>query len=253
MKQTFTERTHSGGWRFAVQVGDQYFTNFSLAAGGKHVGEALGKGRFTVLAPTIGPSGNPYVNLQRIPPVRVESLETIGLYPVNRRRQHATSSQPRPRTQSLLPQPGVLRLEDLATGKAQAILNGDSPLESRSHSLTFAIQEFYGWENWAAQNRIPISGSADDLAREAGAALGIDTDRIERIIQSIPDPGGCIPATLYSGDETSSWKRVWKIDRGAYDERCPDDIKQLIHDSVLKNTLRFGNKAISRRPQLKKL
>jgi hypothetical protein len=51
-------------------------------------------------------------------------------------------------------------LEDLATAKAQAVLHGDSPFESRSHSLTFALREFYGWENWAAQNRVPISGHA---------------------------------------------------------------------------------------------
>ncbi|MFZ4676319.1 MAG: hypothetical protein ACOYM4_11600 [Nodosilinea sp.] len=51
-------------------------------------------------------------------------------------------------------------LEDLATAKAQAVLHGDSPLESRSHSLTFALREFYGWENWAAANRVPISGHA---------------------------------------------------------------------------------------------
>jgi hypothetical protein len=57
----FTERTHSGGWRVGVQVKQEpNFTNFSLTPGGHHVGEALGKGRFTVLAPTIGTSGKPY-------------------------------------------------------------------------------------------------------------------------------------------------------------------------------------------------
>ena len=87
LRQTFTERTHSGGWRFAVRVHEKTFTNFSLdGAGGRHMGEALGQGRFTVLAPTIGPSGNAYVNLNRAPPVWVERLDTVGLYPVSRRR-----------------------------------------------------------------------------------------------------------------------------------------------------------------------
>ncbi|MBD2232852.1 type IV secretory system conjugative DNA transfer family protein [Phormidium tenue] len=46
------------------------FTNFSLnGVGGQHMGEALGQGRFTVLSPTVGPSGKAYVNVQRVPPI----------------------------------------------------------------------------------------------------------------------------------------------------------------------------------------
>ena len=236
LKQTFTERTHSGGWRFAIRAQEKTFTNFSLEGiGGKHVGEALGQGRFTVLAPTIGPSGNPYVNLRRAQPVWVERLDAIGLYPVSRRREQTVQSHSRPPTQSRPVQFGVLRLEDLATAKAQAILHGESPLESRSHSLTFALREFYGWENWAAENGVPISGKAEELARVAGAALGIEGDRVERIIQSVPDPGDCLPAAVFTGGEPSAWRRIWKMNHSLYQTHCPSDIRKIVQALMQRN------------------
>ncbi|MGP1385733.1 MAG: bifunctional DNA primase/polymerase [Thainema sp.] len=220
LQHTFTERTQSGGWRLAVRVGEKTFTNFSLdGLGGKHVGEVLGQGRFTVLAPTIGPSGNAYVNLQRVPPVWVERLETIGLYPVSRRREQVKLPKQRSQIQARSVQPGTLRLADLATAKAQAVLYGESPLESRSHSLTYALREFYGWENWCADNGVPISGTAEELARAAGAALGLECDRTERIIQSVTDPGACVPAIVFAGGDVSAWQRVGILNRQAERER----------------------------------
>ncbi|MEO0407354.1 MAG: bifunctional DNA primase/polymerase [Cyanobacteria bacterium P01_A01_bin.135] len=214
VQQTFTERTHSGGWRFAVQAREQTFTNFSLdGVGGPHAGEALGQGRFTVLAPTIGPSGNPYINLQRTQLVWVERLEAIGISPSSRRREQPKTVRPSPHVIALPTSPGVLRLEDLAAAKARAVLYGESPFESRSHSLTFALREFYGWENWVTRNRVPISGDAEELARAAGEALGIDGDRVERIIQSIPDASACLPAVVFVGGESSAWNRILHVSR----------------------------------------
>jgi hypothetical protein len=126
-------------------------------------------------------------------------------------------------------------LEDLATAKAQAVLHGDSPLESRSHSLTYALREFYGWENWTAQNQVPISGNTEELARAAGAALGLDAERVERIMESIVDPGSCTPAAVFAGDEITAWKRVWKLDRGVYQELCPGSIQQSIQATAREN------------------
>jgi hypothetical protein len=215
---------------------EKSFTNFSLnGVGGQHMGKALGQGRFTVLSPTVGPSGKAYVNVQRVPPIWVERLDAIGLYPVSGHRDQGHSRQSRPHILAQPPQPGVLRLEDLATAKAQAVLHGDSPLESRSHSLTYALREFYGWENWAAQNRVLMSGNAEELARAAGAALGIDAERVERIMESVADPASCTPAAVFAGGETSAWKRVWKLDRGVYQELCPDSIQQSIQATAREN------------------
>jgi hypothetical protein len=100
LQQTFTERTHSGGWRFAVKLQTPpTFTNFALGTRWcTHVGEVLGTGRFTVLAPTVGPSGNPYVSIRRAEPVEVGSLAAIGLFSSSARQveQRPTSYQPKP-------------------------------------------------------------------------------------------------------------------------------------------------------------
>jgi hypothetical protein len=64
-QEPFLEHSHSGGWRIGVRVKQKPdFTNLALTPGGKHIGEALFIGKFTVLAPTIGPSGNPYKSLK---------------------------------------------------------------------------------------------------------------------------------------------------------------------------------------------
>jgi len=81
-KPTLTEKTGSGGYRVAViPTVKPTFTNFSTEPGGKHLGEALFAGRFTVLAPSKHPNGNYYRELCDANPVEVESLESIGLYP----------------------------------------------------------------------------------------------------------------------------------------------------------------------------
>nr|MDJ0728116.1 PriCT-2 domain-containing protein [Prochloraceae cyanobacterium] len=81
---TWVEQTGSGGYRIAVRPNLQpRFTNFATEQNGPHVGEALFKGRFTVLAPSIHPNGNPYKQLHSNLPVAVESLEAIGIHQYN--------------------------------------------------------------------------------------------------------------------------------------------------------------------------
>src|SRR4028119_1139042 len=76
------ERTGSDGWRIAVKPRVKpNFTNFATSPNGVHIGEALGEGRFTVLAPTIHPNGTPYRRIGWGNPIEVESLEAIGIYP----------------------------------------------------------------------------------------------------------------------------------------------------------------------------
>ncbi|MGB7441809.1 MAG: DUF5906 domain-containing protein [Coleofasciculaceae cyanobacterium] len=84
-RRPFLEKSQSGGWRVGVKVKQlPDFTNFTLTPGGAHIGEALGNGRFTVLAPTLGPSGKHYKNIHREEPPEVESLEDIGIYPTKK-------------------------------------------------------------------------------------------------------------------------------------------------------------------------
>jgi phage/plasmid-associated DNA primase len=88
------EKTHSGGYRLGFRLKEpKNFTNFSLEIGGKHVGELLGAGRFAILAPTIGPSGNPYENISF--PDKLPLIEKIDfVYPVTHQKATPTIAKP---------------------------------------------------------------------------------------------------------------------------------------------------------------
>ena len=241
LSETLIERSHSGGWRIAVKVKQKpNFTNFSLTPGGPHVGEALFEGRFTVLAPTIGPSGNSYQSINRIMPVEVESLEFIGIYPTKKanksevgRIKDEKTRHPSPFT--LGPSVGSIPLEMLGNDTSRDILRGNyptgvsgaQPKVDRSEALATAIQEWYGWQNWAKENGIPISGNAETLAHHAGSLLGLDCDRINRILKTI-DSLQCHPAALYRGGEESCWQKIHRLDKATFEAKCPPHIKAAI-------------------------
>ena len=223
---TWVERTGSGGWRIAVKPSIvPAFTNFALSEGGDHVGEVLGHGRFTVLAPTIHPNGQTYELLSDRPPIAVESLESIGIFP------HSKSKPPSQRRerpkQSASPIGATIKLEDLGNPASREILQGRYSCDDRSAALTAAVKEWYGWENFCDANRVAYSGTAELLAQEAGAALGLDSDRVDRILKTI-DAADCHPAALSKGGEDSCWKRIRKLDRETYDRLCPETVKQSI-------------------------
>ncbi len=104
LRGSWIERTGSGGWRVAVRPQQKpTFTNFATSPDGAHVGEALFAGRFTVLAPTIHPNGNPYRRIGWGEPIEVESLQAIGIFPSkdeveqaarNRKREERKRSNP---------------------------------------------------------------------------------------------------------------------------------------------------------------
>src|ERR687886_516867 len=245
LRQTFIERSHSGGWRIGIKVKQKPgFTNFSLSPGSSHVGEALFEGRFTVLAPTIGPSGNPYQSIQRAIPVEVESIEAIGIYSTKKTRGRKLPPLPPTKTsvtssyQLQSPShlsPGSIPLEMLGNDTSREILHGNCPTSvrgaqskvDRSEALTTATKEWYGWQNWGQENGIPISGDAVTLAYGAGTHLGLDSDRINRILKTI-DPTSCQPAALYRGGEESCWKKIYRLDKATFVARCPAHIQEVI-------------------------
>lgn len=255
LQQTFIERSHSGGWRIGVKVKQKpNFTNFSLTPNGPHVGEALYSGRFTVLAPTIGPSGNPYQSIIRTQPIEVENLLTIGIYPTgkNRVKPASISSKPsqgenRPAAPAELAQPivappensfipGSIPLELLGNQTATQTLQGNCPTKDRSFTLTAAIREWYGWENWTRENGIPTSGTVEALAHYAGLELGINSDRINRILQTI-DPTSCQPAALHCGGAESCWKKVRRISQAILEHQCPNPIQDpLVSETEASNS-----------------
>ena len=252
--QTFIERSHSGGWRIGIKVKQKPdFTNFSLTPGGPHVGEALFEGRFTVLAPTIGKSGNPYRSINRTLPMEVESLESIGIYSTSEKKcevgrmlakRGVSSSMPEALAQdektlhtstcTLQPSVGSIPLEMLGNGTSRNILRGDCPTGDRSKALATATQEWYGWQNWTHNNGIHIIGDAATLAHHAGSLLGLDFDRINRILKTI-DPRKCHPAALYRGGETSCWQKIHRLDKATFEAKCPAHIKDAIAETFRRD------------------
>lgn len=236
---TFIERSHSGGWRIGIRAKHKPdFTNFSLTPGGPHVGEALFEGRFTVLAPTIGTSGNSYESIQRTFPVEVESLESIGIYSTKQKgagnRGPLTGNRGLSKTLPLPQSPGSIPLEMLGNDASRDILQGSCPTGDRSEALTTATKEWYGWQNWADNNGIPISGDATTLAHYAGTQLGLESDRINRILKTI-DSTTCQPAALLRGGEESCWKKVKRLDKAMFETKCPAHIKAAIVEAFNRN------------------
>lgn len=251
LQQTFIERSHSGGWRIGIKVKQKpNFTNFSLTPGGSHIGEALFEGRFTVLAPTIGPSGNPYQSIRRAIPVEVESMDAIGIYTTKKTHTSGESGGGKIKDEKTLrtgqnpatptsfthqPSVGCIPLEMLGSDTSRDILQGNCPTGSngahpkfdRSEALTTATKEWYGWQNWAQSNGISISSDAVTLAHYAGTQLGLDFDRINRILHTI-DPASCHPAALYRGGEESCWKKVYRLDKATFKAKCPTHIQEVI-------------------------
>lgn len=224
LRDGYWEQTHSGGYRLAVKLASKPgFTNFALEAGGKHIGEVLGEGRFTVLAPTVGPSGKAYTNHSRNFPAEIASLEAIGIYPHGRTNNVVNKVQkPEPRIREALP--GSIPLDLLATDDARQVLNGNDIKGDRSASLTMAIREFIGWENWTHDNDISVRGTAEELAFHAGSQLGMDEARVERILSRIDR--NCHPAAQEMGGDKSCWLRVRSLDKATYNAKCPEAIKK---------------------------
>jgi hypothetical protein len=228
IKQTFCEITHSGGWRFGIKVKNKPdFTNFALSPGGKHVGECLGHGRFTVLAPTIGPSGNSYQNINRDQLVEVESLEKIGIFPSRKAKNAGNAMPPASPLVPLENIPGTIPLDLLLTDRAKAILNGDNPTGDRSEALTILANEAFGWENWCTQNCITVRDNAAALLNHAGQKLGVDSDRVARILKTI-NIAECLPSALHLGEGKSCWLKIRRLDKATFEAKCPASIKMLV-------------------------
>ena len=219
------EKTHSGGYRIGIKSETKpEFTNFSLSPDGEHIGECLGEGRFTVLSPTIGGSGNSYESLNRPDSLPIVSKIDF-LYPHSKKKK---SSEPRQRINRIESTNGV-SLYNVITPTSKEILNGTDIKGDRSESLTTLANDVYGWENWLNENNIIYNGNSDDLIRESGQKLGLDDERIERIIKSIDTDSR--PSAESQGGDISCWKKIYKLDKN----QVPSHIKKEISGDFKSN------------------
>lgn len=235
LKNTYLEKTQGDGYRIGVAVKTQPgFTNFALEVGGKQIGEALGYGRFTVLSPTVGESGNSYVNLNRASFIEFESLEEIGIYPYKKSKEQKPKKEPKTITPQVSKNsfktvgkkaaktPAGLSLESLINEKATGILNGNySDVTDRSEALTTFCNEALGWANWCDNNDINLADNYEQLAESAGLSLGLDSDKIQRVLATIDT--NAIPSAQHESGDISCWKKIYKLNKDMYKKHCPVD------------------------------
>lgn len=222
-------QTQSGGYRIVFKCnGEPDFTNFCDKPGGKHLGELLPPGRFAVLL-GIGPDGGSYTLLSPLPD-ELPIVDVDFIYPYS----GAKSSKNKPSVQpSLLDKPvftpssqaGAVDLADCLCPDSQTILAGNDIKGDRSDSLTTLINELYGWENWLSHNGVAYSGKTKDLALKAGLMMGLDEDRIGRILDG-KSREGCEPAAYHRGDDLACWRKVNKLSPGSVPKDVAKEITQ---------------------------
>jgi predicted transcriptional regulator len=152
------------------------------------------------------------------------SLESIGIYPTSTKSQRQALVTPQPAVSYI---PGSIPLEQLGNDTSREILQGSCPTGDRSEALATAVQEWYGWQNWTRENGIAVTGTPEDLAHYAGGQLGIDNDRVDRVLKTI-DIIASNPAALHRGGEESCWKKVRRLDKASFEAKCPAHIKDVV-------------------------
>jgi replicative DNA helicase len=215
LRTTWLEQSQGGGYRIFVKP-RQYpdFTLFALEANGEHMGEALGKGKFTVLSPTVGPQGGAYNLIHFGEVLELETLETIGIFPARKNKAAA------PVTEAPLFAPPVrgaiaqaIRLETLCCPSVQDIMDGRTTGSDRSAALATVIHELHGWLNWTMRNGVYISGTVEAIAEQVGEVMGLDSGRVGRILKTI-DGSADHPAAWGKGGDESCWLKVCKLEPG---------------------------------------
>jgi putative DNA primase/helicase len=126
---------------------------------------------------------------------------------------------------------GLISLQELASQESQDVLEGVNNSD-RSEALTKAIKEWYGWQNWLQTQQIDYLNSAEELAHKAGENLGLDQERVERILKSV-DADECQPALLYEGTEEDCWQKIRRLDGEVYEKKCPESIKARLENPDL--------------------
>ncbi len=313
LKGAWLEKTQSGGYRIGLKIQSKpAFTNFSLQPNGKHVGEVLSLGRFAVLAPTIGLSGNPYINLNmsdKLP--EIESLESVGIYPVKRipdelpeiessnsigihpvKQYKAWNGTPILRSTTTIASDSTIPADETTyavaatvaievasggrqsiqeykdlmvkagatgiflieaiTSKNREILNGITNDKDKSKAFTTALNDLFGYSNWLNNNNIEFFGNPREIALIGGLRLGLDTDRIERIIDSLTIEN-LQPAAKYKGGDEACWKRIKALSKDAFNkslgidsnnkediEKDPNQVTTTTEDTIFEGLFQGG-------------
>lgn len=208
LNSTWVEKSPNGGYHLAIRLQKSPgFTNF-YDSEDKQRGELIGVGRFVVLAPSNTVLDRPFYQcLNYNKPIEIPDLEKIGIFaPPSKRRKKAAVYKPK---SSISFSIEGANLPTLISKNAQQILIGNGTGD-RSNDLTTFGLEVYGWVNWLTANQLNYSGDAEQLFIEAGEALGLDSGKIGRILNSF-DQYNCLPACVNLGGDDAAWQKIKKI------------------------------------------
>jgi len=200
LRDTWIERTRSNGYRVVLKTtGAPEFTNFMFDSYQKHVGEALGHGRFVVLAPTEG-----YKTINRTQILEVDRLESIGILSTKSKKatvkatEEKTVSTSRKAIERKHLAVSIRSIKPYISRKVRDLLRGKGLSGDRSRDIVTVIRELYGWKNRLEEQgkyvqEDIIKGMIEDFAE----LLEIES-KLDRIYESV-DLDACRPAKEFYG------------------------------------------------------
>lgn len=233
LNSAWLEQTHSGGYRIGLRVLNvPTFKNWKLAES-KHLGEIIHSGSFTVLAPTLGVSGNNYRNINRpcALPV-IESLESIGIFSCASKPVVISASPARfdnPTSSS-----EYISLLDCITQENRDTLEGkNNDSKDRSYLFNKAVRDLLGWANWLNSHNLNYCQKPQDIINQAGYNVGFSNKRIGYILKSI-NIETCQPAAKFAGGDAACIRKVNKL----LGNETQEDKQKIINDINWKNWLK---------------
>ncbi|MGG6265367.1 hypothetical protein ACQ4M3_24700 [Leptolyngbya sp. AN03gr2] len=182
LKSTFIEISQSQGWHLGVRCDPlPNFSNFAFQPKSFQVGELIGEGKIIVLAPTQGKTGQ-YQSIQCVMPIEIESLDSISIFA----RTQATQPTIALPNVSISTTDQPIAIEHLICRRVRFLLQqlNEIPVGQRSDVLCTISREAFGWENWLQNYPYRLAQSADTFCQSIGQQLGLDTARIQRILNS---------------------------------------------------------------------
>jgi hypothetical protein len=182
LKLTFIELSQNQGWHIGVRCNSlPDFSNFAFQPEGFQVGELISKGKIIVLAPTVGKNGQ-YQSIQRVMPIQIESLDSISIFA----RTQPSQTRPEIAFPTSIPSETAIAIEHLVCRRIRFLLQqlNEISVGQRSDVLCAIAREVFGWENWLQNYPYRLAPSANSFCQIVGQQLGLDSARIQRILNS---------------------------------------------------------------------
>lgn len=232
-------RTPNGGFRVLIKF-EEYTTGykFSFSPDTKPVGELIGRGHYAVIYPSVGTNGKPYTIENNLPILEAKNPQAINLFLVG----HNTDEEDKEESEreNNAGSKDAVDILQLISKANKEIYNGSRNSGDRSADITALIRDAYGWSNWLNANGFDYSNDLTELVNECGANLGIDSDRIERILDSVQDKESCLPSCLKAGNDKDCWLKLKPlIPFSVFIKKCPKELLKTLRSENRLSTQKF--------------